>query len=33
MTEFDEFFIAFTDYSGRPLEIEDTVTLTLLINK
>ena len=32
-TEFDEIIIAFTDRNGRPLEIEDKVNLTLLINK
>ena len=32
-TEFDEIIIAFTDQNGRPLEIEDKVNLTLLINK
>ena len=31
--EFDEIIITFTDQNGRPLEIEDKVTLTLLINK
>ena len=31
--EFDEIIIIFTDQSGRPLEIEDKVNLTLLINK
>ena len=32
-TEFDEIIIKFTDQNGRPLEIEDKVNLTLLINK
>ena len=32
-TEFDEVIITFTDQKGRPLEIEDKVNLTLLINK
>ena len=32
-TEFDEIIITFTDYNSRPLEIEDKVNLTLLINK
>ena len=32
-TEFDEIIIRFTDQNGRPLEIEDKVNLTLLINK
>ena len=32
-TEFDETIIIFTDQNGRPLEIEDKVNLTLLINK
>ena len=32
-TEFDEILIAFTDQNGRPLEIEDKVNLTLLINE
>ena len=32
-TEFDEIIISFTDPNGRPLEIEDKVNLTLLINK
>ena len=31
--EFDEIILTFTDYNGRPLEIEDKVNLTLLINK
>ena len=31
--EFDEIIITFTDQNGRPLEIGDKVTLTLLINK
>ena len=32
-TKFDEIIITFTDQNGRPLEIEDKVNLTLLINK
>ena len=32
-TEFDEIIITFTDQNGTPLEIEDKVNLTLLINK
>ena len=32
-TGFDEIIITFTDQNGRPLEIEDKVNLTLLINK
>ena len=32
-TEFDEIIITFTDQTGRSLEIEDKVNLTLLINK
>ena len=32
-TEFDEIIITFTGQNGRPLEIEDKVNLTLLINK
>ena len=32
-TEFDEIIIKFTDQNGRPLEVEDKVNLTLLINK
>ena len=32
-TEFDDIIITFTDQNGRPLEIEDKVNLTLLINK
>ena len=32
-TEFDEIIITHTDQNGRPLEIEDKVNLTLLINK
>ena len=31
--EFDETILAFADQNGRPLEIEDKVSLTLLINK
>ena len=32
-TEFDKIIITFTDQVGRPLEKEDTVNLTSLINK
>ena len=32
-TEFDETVITFTNQNSRPLEIEDKVNLTLLINK
>ena len=32
-TRFDDIIIKFTDQNGRPLEIEDKVNLTLLINK
>ena len=32
-TEFDEIIIRYTDQNGRPLEIEDKVNLTLLVNK
>ena len=32
-TKFDEIMIPFSDQNGRPLEIEDKVDLTLLINK
>ena len=32
-TEFDKIITTFTDQNGRPLEIEDKVNLTLLINK
>ena len=32
-TKFDELIIKFTDQSGRPLETEDKLNLTLLINK
>ena len=31
--EFYENFITFTEQNGRPLEIEEKITLTLLINK
>ena len=31
--EFDELIITFTDHNDRPLEKEDKVNLTLLINK
>ena len=33
ITEFDEIIITFTDQNSTPLEIEDKVNLTLLINK
>ena len=32
-TEFNEIIITFKDQNGRPLEIEDKVNLTWLINK
>ena len=32
-TKFDEIIITFTDQNGRPLEIEDTISLTLLVKK
>ena len=32
-TEFDDIKITFNDQNGRPLELEDKVNLTLLINK
>ena len=32
-TESDEIIITFTNQNGRPLEIEDKVDLTMLINK
>ena len=32
-TEVDEIIMIFTDQNGQPLEIEDKVNLTLLINK
>ena len=32
-TQFDEIIITFTDENGRPLEMEDEVNLTLVINK
>ena len=32
-TDFDEIIITFIDQNGRPLEIEEKVSLTLLINK
>ena len=32
-TDFDEIIITFTDQNGKPLEIEDKVNLTLLIDK
>ena len=32
-TEFDEIILTFTNQNGRPIEIEDKVNLTLLINK
>ena len=31
--EFDEIIITFTDQNYRPLEIEDKIDLTLLVNK
>ena len=31
-SEFDDIIITFTDQNGRPLEIEDNLNLTLLIN-
>ena len=31
--EFDKIIITFTDQNGRPLEIENNCSLTLLINK
>ena len=31
--EFDDITITFTDQNGRPLEIEDKLNLTLLVNK
>ena len=31
--EFDETIITFTDQNGKPLEIEDKVNLTLLVDK
>ena len=31
--EFDEIIIKSTDQNGRPLEIDDKINLTLLINK
>ena len=31
-SEFDGIIITFTDQNGRPLEIEDNLNLTLLIN-
>ena len=31
-SEFDDIIITFTDQNGRPLEIEDKLNLTLLIN-
>ena len=31
--EFDEIIITFTDQNGKPLEIEDKVNLTLLVDK
>ena len=31
-TEFDETIIIFIDENGKPLEVEDKVTLALLIN-
>ena len=32
-TEFDEIIVTFTDENGRPLEIEEQINLTLLVNK
>ena len=32
-TEFHKIIITFMDQNGRPLEIEDKVNLTLLVNK
>ena len=32
-TDFDKIILTFVDQNGRPLEIEDKVNLTLLINK
>ena len=32
-TEFDEIIITFNDQNDRPLEIENKLSLTLLINK
>ena len=32
-TEFEQIIITFTDPNGRPLETEDKVNLTLLIDK
>ena len=32
-TEFDEIIIRFTEQNDRPLEIEETVNLTLFIDK
>ena len=32
-TEFNEFIIKFTSQNGRPLEVKDKISLTLLINK
>ena len=32
-TKFDEIMTTFTNQSGRPLEAEDEVGLTMLINK
>ena len=32
-TEFDYIFINYTDQNGKPLETEDKVSLTVLINK
>ena len=31
--EFDKIITTYTDQNGRPLEIEDKVNLTVLINK
>ena len=32
-TKFDEIIITFTEQNGRPLQIEDQINMTLLINK
>ena len=32
-TEFNKFIIKFTSQNGRPLEVEDKISLALLINK
>ena len=33
MTDFDEIITTFTDQNGRPLEIKDKVSVTMLLNK